>query len=113
MSNEKPAVAGHAKDGAAALGISVPAWRRDWINTGRIPTYDFGGRGESFLWADFHAAVAKVAAEQAANPALKQPHSTGGKLKAAGRVGNPWGKNGKPADVAVAEKKAAKGQVRK
>jgi|HubBroStandDraft_2_1064218.scaffolds.fasta_scaffold685478_1 hypothetical protein len=110
MSSDKQPdkIAGTIQEGADSLAQSKAAFRRDWINTGRIKTFDFGGRSEVFLWADLHAAVARRTAEQVAHPELKRLQSTGARLKAAGRVGNPWGRNGKPPEMTVAKAKGGR-----
>jgi hypothetical protein len=98
MSSKNP-TAGSVEECAEDLGISISAYRRDWIRPGRVKTFDFGGRGESVLWADHHAAVVKVATEQIANPELKKPRSNGARHAAQGRIANPWGCKGRPKDA--------------
>jgi hypothetical protein len=94
---------------AAYVHSSRSAFRRRFINTGLLQPIDLGGRSPCVLRSKLEEAVLKIAAEQAADPSLRKLRSGGAVLAARKTPGNPWGRNGKPADVARAEK-AAKAQ---
>jgi hypothetical protein len=80
---------------AVSLGLGVATFREQFIKSGLVTPVDLGGRGESIIISELKAAIEKRAAEQKADPSLKQPRSAGAKLAAEGRIGNPLGFNGK------------------
>jgi hypothetical protein len=102
-------IADSIANSAASIGISVSQFRRKYIATGLVVPVDLGGRSPSVLQAELRAAVAKHAAEQAADPTKKAARSGGAVLKARHRIGNPWGRHGKPAEA----KSPSKGKTAK
>ena len=97
MSSDNPEkIADSISNSAASIGISVSQFRRKFIATGLVRLIDLGGRSPSVLQAELRAAVAKHAAEQAADPGKKAARSGGAVLAARGRIANPWGRAGRP-----------------
>lgn len=104
-------IADSIANSAASIGISVSQFRRKFITTGLVVPVDLGGRSPSILQAQLHAAVAKHTAEQAADPAKKAARSGGAVLAARGRIGNPWGRKGKPAEAKPQRRTAKQGRA--
>jgi hypothetical protein len=97
-------------DATEYLGISSKGtFRRRFIESGLVQLIDLGGRSPHVLRSEVDAAVLKIAAEQKANPALFVPRSGGAVLKARGKIGNKWGRHGKPAEAkSPSKRKTAK-----
>lgn len=89
-------IADSVANSAALLGISVSQFRRLYIFTGLVTPVDLGGRAESILRSQLVAAVNQRAAEQIADPSKKTARSGGAVLKREGRIGNKYGRLGKP-----------------
>ncbi len=95
INNIPEKIAASVADSAESIGISVSQFRRLYIATGLCKPVDLGGRSPAILQAQLREAVANREAEQAANPGGVTARSSGAKLKAQGRIGNPWGRFGK------------------
>jgi hypothetical protein len=87
-------------DAAEYLACSKSNFRRRFIISGLVQLIDLGGRAPHVLRSQLDEAVLKIASAQAADPSLFKPRSGGAVLKARGKIGNKWGRHGKPAEVA-------------
>jgi hypothetical protein len=86
------------------FGGAVSTARR--VLGGRVQMIDLNGR-KPRAWRDaVEAEILKIAAAQAADPSLVVPRSGGAILKARGIIGNPYGRNGRPADLKAPAAKA-------
>jgi hypothetical protein len=81
---------------ADMLNLGTSTFRREYIDTGLVTPVDLGGRGLSIILSELHAAVARRAAEQIADPTKKKLRNAGAVRAAKGDVSNPWGRKGKP-----------------
>jgi hypothetical protein len=93
-------IAAPIPEAAALVGLGVSTLRRLYIKTGLVVPVDLGGRGLSILLDDLRAAIKRRAAEQVADPTQIKHRNAGGQKAALGIAPNPWGRKGKPAEVA-------------